>query len=306
LPGFNDLKTTHPALAEQADGWDPTTKIAGSNRKVSWICAKNHKWDAVLASRALSGNGCPYCSGIKVLSGFNDLQTQYPEIAKEAFGWDPTIVSSGNSNKFDWLCPLGHKYSARIDHRTNGVSNCHYCSGHRVLTGFNDLLTLNPELASEAFGWDPSQVSIGSSIKKKWRCKEGHTWIAAVSDRKLTGCPTCAKTGFDPNADGFLYFISHANWEMFQIGITNNPDKRLSQHKKHGWEILELRGPMDGHLAQQWETAILRMLKSRGADLSNAKIAGKFDGYSEAWSKFTFEAKSIKELMRLTEEFEAN
>jgi hypothetical protein len=33
-------------------------------------------------------------------------------------------------------------------------------------------------------------------------------------------------------------------------------------------------------------------------------IAGKFDGYSEAWSKATFEVKSIKELMKLTEEFE--
>ena len=92
---------------------------------------------------------------------------------------------------------------------------------------------------------------------------------------------------------------------MAQIGITNDPDKRLGQHKKLGWEVLELRGPMDGHLTQQWETAILRMLKTKGADLSNAKIAGKFDGYSEAWSKSTFEAKSIKELMRMTEEFEA-
>jgi hypothetical protein len=91
---------------------------------------------------------------------------------------------------------------------------------------------------------------------------------------------------------------------MYQIGITNNPDKRLNQHKKLGWDLLELRGPMDGHLTQQWETAILRMLKANGADLSNAKIAGKFDGYSEAWSKSTFEAKSIKELMQLTEEFE--
>jgi hypothetical protein len=63
---------------------------------------------------------------------------------------------------------------------------------------------------------------------------------------------------------------------------------------------------MDGHLTQQWEAAILRMLKVKGADLSNAEIAGKFDGYSEAWSKSTFEAKSIKELMRLTEEFEGN
>jgi hypothetical protein len=68
--------------------------------------------------------------------------------------------------------------------------------------------------------------------KRKWKCKESHTWIAAVSDRKLTGCPTCAKTGFDPNADGFLYFISHPNWEILQIGITNNPDRRLSQQYK--------------------------------------------------------------------------
>lgn len=71
-------------------------------------------------------------------------------------------------------------------------------------------------------------------------------------------------------------------------------------------ELLELRGPMDGYLAQQWETAILRMLKAKGADLSNAAIAGKFDGYSEAWSKSTFGANSIKELMRLTEESESS
>jgi hypothetical protein len=91
---------------------------------------------------------------------------------------------------------------------------------------------------------------------------------------------------------------------MFQIGITNVPDDRLNRHARLGWEVLELRGPMDGHLTQQWETAILRMLKAKGADLSNSRIAGKFDGYSEAWSKSTFEAKSIKELMRMTEEFE--
>jgi hypothetical protein len=91
---------------------------------------------------------------------------------------------------------------------------------------------------------------------------------------------------------------------MYQIGVTNYPENRLAQHKKIGLEVIELRGPMDGHLTQQWETAILRMLKGKGADLSNSTIVGKFDGYSEAWSKATFEVKSIKELMRLTEEYE--
>jgi hypothetical protein len=61
---------------------------------------------------------------------------------------------------------------------------------------------------------------------------------------------------------------------------------------------------MNGKTAVATEKAILRMLKAKGADLSNSNIAGKFDGYSEAWSKSTFPVKSIKELMRLTEEFE--
>ena len=91
---------------------------------------------------------------------------------------------------------------------------------------------------------------------------------------------------------------------MFQIGITNKPTDRIRSHNLKGWITLEIRGPMDGHLTQRWEASILKMLKSNGADLSNQNIAGKFDGYTEAWSKSTFPVKSIKELMQLTEEFE--
>ena len=63
---------------------------------------------------------------------------------------------------------------------------------------------------------------------------------------------------------------------------------------------------MDGLSVQNLENDLLAALFKKGADLSNSKIAGKFDGYSEAWSKSTFPVKSIKELMRLTEEFEEN
>ena len=38
LAGFNDLKTTHPELAEEADGWDPTTVRPGSNKSFRWHC----------------------------------------------------------------------------------------------------------------------------------------------------------------------------------------------------------------------------------------------------------------------------
>jgi hypothetical protein len=91
---------------------------------------------------------------------------------------------------------------------------------------------------------------------------------------------------------------------MLQIGITNYPDQRLKGHKKIGWELLEIRGPMDGQLARDWETGMLAMLRYKGADLGNTSISGIFDGSSEAWSKETFPAKSIRELMDQTNEFE--
>jgi hypothetical protein len=240
--------------------------------------------------------------------GFNDLQTLFPQIANQAHGWDPKVVIPGSNKKLEWICQLGHLWNTSPDQRTGRAkSGCPVCSNKKLLVGFNDLATRYPDLAKEADGWDPTTI-ISGHAKKKWKCVNGHKWASDVLSRttRNIGCPSCAQYGFNPNGEGYLYFLKHLSWEMLQIGITNKPDDRLNDHKKLGWDLLEIRGPMDGHLTQQWETAILRMLKAKGADLSNSKIAGKFDGYSEAWSKSTFPVKSIRELMRLTEEFEDN
>lgn len=86
---------------------------------------------------------------------------------------------------------------------------------------------------------------------------------------------------------------------MLQVGITNVPDDRLSTHKRLGWEVLELRGPMNGDLVRQWETDILRMLRKRDAVLGNAEIAGRFTGYTESWLQASFPIAHLKELMQL-------
>jgi hypothetical protein len=119
-----------------------------------------------------------------------------------------------------------------------------------------------------------------------------------LSDRKAgTGCPTCAKYGFDPNKDGYLYFLEHEEWEMLQIGITNVPDKRLQKHGRSGWTPLEVRGPMDGHLTRQLETGILRTLRKRGAKMGRAAGRGDFDGSSEAWLRSSLPIDSLRELI---------
>jgi hypothetical protein len=303
LSGFNDLATLNPELAVQASGWDPSEVALHSNKNLTWKCKFGHIWKTTVSNRS-NGDGCPICSGQKILTGFNDLGTLRPELALEADGWDCSIVAQWSHKSAKWKCSLGHKYEAVIADRSSGTG-CSICAGKKILVGFNDLQTTNPRVAAQAYKWDPKKVTEFSNKILMWECEVGHKWRASVSHRSNDrGCPSCANSGYDPNLDGFLYFLKHSSWMMLQVGITNFPDNRLSKHSKSGWELLELRGPMDGHLTQQWETAILRMLKAKGADLSNSKIAGKFDGYSEAWSKSTFEAKTIKELMKLTEEFE--
>jgi hypothetical protein len=295
LTGYNDLATIAPKLAAQAFGWDPNTKMAGSMHKAEWICEEGHIWESTLTNR-IRGKGCPVCSGHRVLKGFNDLATIQPHIAAEAHGWDPTTVTVSSAKSREWICPLGHVYEAAVFSRQN--SNCPVCAGRQVVPGFNDLASANPELAAEAYEWDPTSKTKYSPQKVKWKCPLGHIYSAAINNRSGgKGCPSCAKFGFDPNEPGFLYLINHFDLHMFQIGITNFPDDRLGSHKRRGWDVIELRGPMDGHLTQKLETDCLHALEKRGAILGHKAGIDKFDGYSEAWTKASLNVSSIKQVL---------
>ena len=296
LKGFNDLATTNPELAPQANGWDPTKVTRSSNSKKLWKCDLAHSWETAVSART-RGSNCPICAGQRVLAGFNDLGTLLPELAKEAFEWDPATVTPGTNAIKDWMCSLNHRFRTAVSSRSAG-SGCPYCTGQKVLLGFNDLKTVHPALANQAFRWDPTTVTAGSGTKREWICESGHRWKTSVVDRSHgSGCPSCAAFGFDPNRDGWLYLLSHRDWRMLQIGITNSPQTRMQKHRRIGWELIELRGPMDGLIAREWETSILRMLKRHGAKLAPEEIAGKFDGFTEAWLTGSYEAKSLRDLM---------
>lgn len=295
LAGFNDLATLRPDIAAEAHGWDPTSVTVSSKKKRKWVCKLQHTWDAEVYSR--QNNGCPTCAGRTVLPGFNDLASANPELAAEAYGWDPTTKTKYSPKKMDWRCPLGHVYSAAINNRSGG-KGCGYCAGQQVLVGFNDFASQMPHLAHEADGWDPSTVTKASGVRKPWKCDLGHRWRAPVSDRYIgQGCPSCAKSGFDPNKDGYVYFLDHDYWCMFQIGISNQPKKRLHDHELLGWRVLEVRGPMEGHLANDLETAMLRALKKRGAVFANKAGGERFDGWSEAWLSTSLPVSSISEIL---------
>ena len=288
LAGFNDLKTKFPDIAAEAYGWDPATVVAKSGQKKDWKCKEGHIYHSSVAHRTGRGDGCPFCSNYQVLAGFNDLKTRFPDIAAEAYGWDPEALTSGTAQKKDWQCKEGHIYHSSVAHRTSGGSGCPVCCGKQILAGFNDLKTKFPDIAKEAWGWDPSTITAGIATKKNWKCKEGHIYTASVNNRTShgRGCAICAVSGFNPEKDAWFYLMERPGEQ--QIGISNVITDRLRNHRSNGWSLIEHTSiPSNGQKVLDTETAFKQWLK---------KEIGLIEGTTENWSTTKMEVHSLAEL----------
>ena len=268
--GFNDLQTVNPELARQ---WHPTkngnltpTQIAAkSNKKVWWLFPYDDpntgkhfefEWQAIISSRN-AGLGCPFISGKAVWEGFNDLQTVNSELARQ---WHPTkngdlkpTQVTANSSKMAWWIlsydvpldyPVKHlrdkhfdfEWQAKIQSRNND-RGCPYLSRQAVWEGFNDLQTVNPELARQ---WHPTkngdlkptQVTANSNKMAWWilsydvplnypvkHLRDKHfdfEWQANIENRNNdSGCP---------------YLNGRAVWEGFNDLQTVNQELAAQWH----------------------------------------------------------------------------
>lgn len=382
LKGFNDFETLYPDLAlewdyEKNEGKKPSDYISGSETYAWWKCRKGHSWHTMISTR-VSGTGCPtcakeyktsvpeqavfyYCSkyysdavnryqpdwlgrseldvyipslctaieydgrvwhkdvekdiqknklctenGIRVLRirepglqlfnedciGFEkisydslstaistlliklgisspdvnvsrdldnvyalmdyqekeqSISNKYPQIAAE---WDyernskylsPQTVNCNAKILAYWICPLGHRYEARIEHRTRSGSGCPICDGKKVLAGFNDLASQKPELAKE---WDysnnqklPTEVHYSASKKYWWVCALGHKWEASPGQRVRhgSGCPYCAGQKAIPGVTDFATVEPELVKEWDYEKNSLSPQKLLPRSRERVW-----------------------------------------------------------------------
>ena len=188
---------------EKNKGINPNEISAYAHKKVMWVCPVcKGEYSAYVYSRT-AGNGCPFCTGKRVLKGLNDLQTINPKLAEE---WHPTkntltpseVVANSNK-KYWWRCPVcGYEWQASLNHRNSG-RGCPVCRGQKVVSGINDLKTTNPNIAAEWHprkngGLKPDAVRAKSNKSVWWKCSVcGHEWYAAIYSRVVgRGCPKCA------------------------------------------------------------------------------------------------------------------
>ena len=210
VPKDKSLAVVAPEVAAE---WHPTKNgdlkpsdfTRGSKIRVWWLCPNGHDYDARITDRVSHNYGCPFCSGHRVLVGYNDLTAVAPEIAAE---WHPekngdlkpSDFTRGSGKRVWWLCPNGHDYAAVIKDRVLQNSGCPFCSGRRVLVGYNDLATVAPEIAAE---WHPTKngdlsprdVTKSSNKIVWWICPEKHEYDAAVylrTKEKPVNCPYCS------------------------------------------------------------------------------------------------------------------
>ena len=143
-----------------------------------------HEWNTLISTRA-GGSQCPYCSGIKLLKGFNDLKTKYPSLAAE---WSeknlpltPDAVNEKSTKNVWWKCnTCGYEWKAVVKARVKG-GMCPVCAERAVLQGYNDLGTTDSHLLSEwdfekNSKWTPSNVSRNSMKVVWWKCGAGHSY----------------------------------------------------------------------------------------------------------------------------------
>ena len=173
IDGRNSMAKTHPDLALDYVS-DPTKIIAGTHRKLDWMCSTcSHRWEAVGSSRC-NGRGCPACSNKAVhTDGRNSMAATHPELAEEYLG-DSNKVIANTHVRLKWKCKnCNHEWIARGDSRCSG-SGCSNCANrgfnsalpgfyyvHKILNEHGDILYYKAGISND---WEKRKTSLAIGL----------------------------------------------------------------------------------------------------------------------------------------------
>lgn len=222
---------------------NPEDYFPKSEKTVMWKCNKEpHSYPAPICFRTTSNTGCCYCSGQRVLQGFNDLKTwceknNKNDLIKE---WSmeenediPENYTRASHKLVVWKCSkCGNSYPARIADRATKGSGCPYCYGRLPIVGKTDLLTWCIENDREDLihdwseelngGKSMDEFTYASDKKVIWKCHIcAYEWRNEVNARTVGngGCPKCSVSGTS-FPEQFLYLIMRS-----LFNTVNNRDK---------------------------------------------------------------------------------
>jgi hypothetical protein len=201
-------------------------------------------------------NGCKYCAG-KVVEE-SDLLIRLKELRLKP-------IEKYQSAKVPWKCKClvcNHIVQPTWNRIKQGRGHCAYCAQRRV-----DIPVALKFMKS--VGLKPLVDFPGSN--KPWKCKClvcGFDATPRWSDLQQGqgGCSNCADWGLNYQKPGYVYLITHEEFNAHKIGIANaykskKYDDRMYQHEKQGWVLYKKANFQTVQKASDIETSVLKWLR---------------------------------------------
>jgi hypothetical protein len=231
--------------------------------------------------------------------GCKDCATNYvnPEFAHEVFRnadlepLEPYPGSDVGWRSIHTVC--GREVNPRYGYVRLHNAGCKYCSGKAISE--DDAIAY-----LESRGFEPLESYPGSQIP--WRMKHlscGQSVSPRLNSLKYAvtdgeGCAKCADSTFNFSKPAELYLITHQNFGSHKIGIAGATKKRVDQHKRHGWTLVQKKTFETGQEAYFVEQEILSWFREElGIPIYLTKVDMPQGGFTETVDSSEIELDAI-------------
>jgi hypothetical protein len=178
--GLNKTIEHMHVLAAEFRGRCLSAEYVTAHTKLKWECQNGHTWMAA-PTDVQQGKWCSFCKGTRV-----HIQDMY-ELAKARGGMCLSSKYRGMHQHLSWQCAEGHTWKAVPGNVVRGRW-CPACGGVPTIT-----IEEMRELARSRQGECISREYTNMHTKLRWRCAEGHEWLAKPHNVKHLGqwCRKC-------------------------------------------------------------------------------------------------------------------
>lgn len=286
------LKNEHPDLLLLLDkdlnlSLDLDTLTSASRKSAWWVCPfSGGKYKSTIRNRIVSGDKTPFTTGKKIHPGYNDLDSQRPDVSvewdTEANGIKASEVSARSAVRFSWVCSINaeHKWKTTVNNRTQKGSGCPYCSGQKSDTKRN-LRVAHEELIE---WWSPNNKKLmseflpGSNIDVLWHCKNcENDWTETpyLVVKRGISCVYCNNVRLKPGVNDLATMRSDLMLEWDKNKNVQAPETLMVNSREKVWWLCS-----ESH---SWQATVNSRAKGVNCHYCNNRLVLK--GYNDLQSQ---------------------